>query len=62
MMKITLGLAILFSISSCTDTNTADTQSLRSNDTSALRSIDSSALINDSSRLPLDSTTTTVNH
>jgi hypothetical protein len=62
MIKVTFRLAILFCVISCADTSNADTQSLRSNDTSAMESIDSSALINDTARLPLDSTVTTVNH
>ncbi|HYH16750.1 MAG TPA: hypothetical protein VD794_16075 [Flavisolibacter sp.] len=45
---------------SCSDTT--DTQTQRSTDNTALESIDSSAIINDSTRLPRDSTVTNLAH
>ena len=60
MFKLIVGVMITLSVTSCSDTT--DTETQRSTDNTALESIDSSAIINDSTRLPLDSTTTTVTH
>lgn len=60
MMKLLSGIMLAIILASCSDT--ADTQTQRSTDNTALEGIDSSAIINDSTRLPRDSTTTTVTH
>ena len=60
MVKFFAGALFVLVLTSCSDTT--DTASQRSTDSTALESIDSSAIINDSSRLPRDSTTTTVTH
>lgn len=59
-MKCLLGALLALSLAGCSDT--ADTQSQHSADSTALESIDSSPIINDSTRLPRDSTVTTVTH
>jgi len=60
MLKLVSGALLVLGLASCSDTT--DTQSQRSTDNTALESIDSSAIINDSTRLPRDSTATTVTH
>jgi uncharacterized lipoprotein len=60
MVKLLAGVLLALSLAGCSDA--ADTQTQRSRDSSALESIDSSAIINNSTRLPTDSTSTTVTH
>lgn len=60
MIKLLAVVLLALSLAGCSDA--ADVQTQRSHDSSALESIDSSAIINDSTRLPTDSTSTTVTH
>lgn len=55
-----LGLLLLISLASCSDD--ADTQTQRSADSSARESIEPSAIINDTTRLPNDTSAITVTH
>ena len=59
-MKNLLGIIMLLAFISCSDN--AKNTSQRTNDSTALEAIDSSVIMNDSTRLPQDSSTTTVAH
>ena len=65
-MKGLLAVLLIMAVISCADNangvnETNDTMQ-QTTDGTALEAIDSSAIINDSTRLPQDSTTTTVTH
>ena len=60
MTKLLTGALLAIVLVSCSDT--ADTDTQRSADSTARKSIDASAIINDSTRLPRDSSATTVTH